>query len=125
MAWYARAMRSHAFLCASLAALASLAAGCTDATDDRPATREYIVAAILAPSCGRAACHSSAAAAEGFVFDNLKGANRAFAELVDPGNTNSRLLTVMRQSEERMPPDAPMADDDIALIEKWIVGGAQ
>lgn len=118
-------MRSHAFLLASVAALVSLAAGCTDATDDRPATREYIVAAILAPTCGRAACHSSAAAVEGYVFDNLAGANRAFDKLVAPGNANSRLLTEMRQDEERMPPDAPMADDDIALIEKWIVGGAQ
>lgn len=117
-------MRSLASFWASVAALASLAAGCTDATDDRPATREYIVAAILAPSCGRAACHSSATATEGYVFDNLAGANRAFAELVDPGNTASRLLTVLRQDEERMPPDAPLADDDIALIEKWIVGGA-
>lgn len=109
-----------------LATLASLAAGCGDATDDRPATREYIVAAILAPSCGNGGCHSSAAAAEGYAFDTLEAANKALDELVSPGNLNSRLLTVLRATgESRMPLDGPLPDDDIALIEKWIQGGAQ
>ncbi len=114
------------FLLPALAALASLASACGDSVDDRPATREYIVAAILAPACGNGGCHSSAAAVEGYAFDTLEAANEALDRLVDPGNLNSRLLTVLRSSgEERMPLDAPLPDDDIALIEKWIQGGAQ
>ncbi|HRC54531.1 MAG TPA: hypothetical protein PKU97_01350 [Kofleriaceae bacterium] len=107
-------------------ALASLGAGCGDTLDDRPATREYIVAAILAPACGNGGGHSSATAAEGFAFDTLEAANKALTKLVDPGNRNSELLTVLRtDGESRMPLDGPLPDDDIALIEKWILGGAQ
>lgn len=111
-----------------LALLAGLSvAGCGDEVDDRPATAEYIVAAILAPSCGNAACHSSAAKKEGYAFDTLKEAKKAFEQLVLPGDVQrSRLAQVLRATDDkRMPLDGPMPEADIALIEAWILGGAQ
>ena len=114
---------------ATLAVVASgaLSAGCGDELDDRPATAEYIVAAILAPSCGNAACHSSAAKKEGYAFDTLEEAKKAFTQLVLPGDVQrSRLAQVLRATDDkRMPLDGPMPEADIALIEAWILGGAQ
>jgi hypothetical protein len=103
------------------------AAGCGDEVDDRPATAEYIVAAILAPACGNAGCHSSATKAEGYAFDTPKAAAEAFQELVLAGDVQrSRLAQVLRASgDERMPLDSPLPEADIALIEAWILGGAQ
>jgi hypothetical protein len=38
----------------------------------------------------------------------------------------SRLINVLRaQDAPRMPPDRPLAEADIRLIEKWILGGAK
>lgn len=103
------------------------AAGCGDEIDDRPATKEYIVAAILAPACGNAGCHSSQAKKEGYAFDTVEAADEAFQELVLPGDVQrSRLAQVLRSSgEERMPLDSPLPEADIQLIETWILGGAQ
>jgi hypothetical protein len=102
-------------------------AGCGDELDDRPATAEYIVAAILAPSCGNAACHSSAAAKQGYAFDTLEAANEAFNELVLPGDVaRSRLAQVLRATDNsRMPLDGGLPEADIALIEAWILEGAK
>ncbi|MEZ4363712.1 MAG: hypothetical protein R3B48_26275 [Kofleriaceae bacterium] len=111
----------------ALLLFAGLAGGCGVETDERPATRAFIVAAILTPSCANGGCHSSAAAVEGYSFGTLDEATAALNRLVAPGDPNrSLLMRVLRSSgEERMPLDAPLPDDDIALIEKWIQGGAQ
>jgi hypothetical protein len=111
-----------------LALLAGLAlAGCGDEVDDRPATSDYIVAAILAPSCANGGCHSSAAKVEGYAFDTPKAAAEAFRELVLAGDVQrSRLVQVLRATDDkRMPLDSPLPEADIALIEAWILGGAQ
>ena len=63
-----------------IAALAC-AAGCTDATDERPATFEYIVTAVLRPSCGTATCHNSMTKRKGLAFDTIEAAKEAFEEL--------------------------------------------
>ncbi len=110
------------------AALAvAAAAGCGDETDDRPATAEYIVAAILAPSCGNAGCHSTATAKEGYAFDTLEASQKAFEQLVLAGDVQrSRLVQVLRTSgEARMPLDSPLPEADIQLIETWILEGAK
>jgi Planctomycete cytochrome C len=103
------------------------ATGCGDEIDDRPATREYIVAAILAPSCGNAACHSSTAKVEGYAFDTQEAAAEALEQLVLPGDVQrSRLAQVLRATgESRMPLDSPLPEADIKLIEAWILGGAE
>jgi hypothetical protein len=119
------AMRLLFFGCLlSLAAAAGT--GCGDAVDDRPATRAYIVSAILGPSCANAGCHSSAANTNGYAFGTQAEAQDALRRLVVAGSPNrSQLLRILRSTgEERMPLDAPLPDDDIALIEKWIQDGA-
>lgn len=105
----------------------AVTAACGDEIDDRPATREYIVAAILAPSCGNAACHSSAAKVKGYAFDTQEEAAEALQQLVVPGDVQrSRLATVLRATDEnRMPLDSPLPAKDIELIEAWILGGAE
>jgi hypothetical protein len=112
----------------ALALLASPSlVGCGTETDDRPATRAYIVSAILTPSCANGGCHSSATAVSGYSFGTLEEASKAFQRLVVPGSPNqSRLVSVLiANGGTRMPLDSPLPDDDIALIEAWIQGGAQ
>ena len=46
--------------------------------DERPRTAEFITTTILAPTCGRAGCHSAATAWSGFAFDTVDNARAAF-----------------------------------------------
>ena len=77
----------------------SLAIGCADETDTRPETADYIIEAILAPTCGRAACHSSDTKAHGYAFDTIDGAIAAMTstdrgqKLVVPGSPESSELS--------------------------------
>lgn len=110
-----------------LAAL--LASGCATTTDDRPVTADYIAEAILAPACGRAACHSSGVKPKNYAFDTVAAAKEALLRLVQPGNADmSELMQVMREATRTkggaMPPDGPLPDADIALIRTWIDDGA-
>src|SRR5512134_3564999 len=92
-----------------VAALLALAA-CGEETDDRPATAGYLVPAVFRPSCGTAACHSSATARSGVILDTLVGAcavqDLTFFITGDPSVT-------------RMPLDSPLPDADILLILEW------
>jgi len=101
-----------------------LGAACGTSPDDRPATLEVVSLAVLAPTCGTVACHSSTTNVEGYAFDTLDGARAALRRLVRAGAPEqSKLLEVI--TSRQMPPDAPMADQDVALIEQWIAGGAE
>ena len=48
-------------------------------------------------------------------------------QLVIPGNPGqSRIVNMMRAfGAARMPPDRPLAEADIALVEEWILEGAK
>jgi hypothetical protein len=93
-------------------------------SDTRPATLEYITLTVLRPSCGLAACHAAATNTAGFSFDTVEGARDALRVLVTPGDPGgSELIEILRE-EQSMPPDSPMFDGDIALIEQWIADGA-
>jgi len=125
-----------------LAPLCALACGTT--TDDRPATLDYITDAILAPTCATAACHSAFKRAVGDQFDTLEATrlsivgNHLVAYPEDTGDVaNARasyLVHALRVGQPsvidgdgelvRMPYDAPMAEVDIQLIERWIADGA-
>ena len=118
-----------------IAALACSAAGCAESTDERPATFEYIVTAVLRPSCGTATCHNSMTKREGLAFDTIAAANEAFDDnpfdgCVVPGDpcdpNQSQLIFQLRTTNElkRMPLDSPLPDADIELIERWIRDGA-
>lgn len=88
-------------------ALVSAMAACGEETDDRPATAQYIVPAITRPSCGTAACHSSATArGGGVVLDTVDG----FCE------AGGVYVFLTGEMEPRMPLDSPLPQADIDLI---------
>ena len=115
--------------------------------DTRPASWSYISAAIIQPNCATSSCHSEGAAVAGLDlstaakgYDDLmkqklppvtvmgtrmaRGNPRA---LVIPYNPEqSRTVNMMRAyGAARMPPDRPLAEADIRLVEEWILAGAQ
>jgi hypothetical protein len=109
------------------------ATGCAEDVDDRPARWSYIASAILRPNCATSSCHS-ARAASGDVeledpevaYESLLGED-AEGDFVVPGHPQeSKLLRMLRADEvDRMPPDQPLPDADIELIERWILAGAR
>jgi len=107
--------------------LAVVASAACDQTDnDRPATLEYITAAILQPYCSQNVCHSSYARAKGYAFDTVDEARKSLAGgLVIPNDPEESLLSiVLTRNVKRMPYDAPLPNKDIELIQQWIMLGA-
>ena len=113
-----------------------IGAACAPDEDPRPASFTYIWAAIIQPNCTTSGCHSAHTATFGLQLDSKNGAylfltagsvmgeNQTTlpANYVVPGDPlRSRLLYLLRGDETfRMPPDGPLPDPDIALIERWI-----
>jgi hypothetical protein len=123
-----------------LAPFAVLFAGaCGTATDDRPATLDYITETILAPTCALAECHSAFKQQVGDVFDTVESARRTIVirplavpeNAADPSRASLiKTLTIGTPSRlnpgsgnVRMPFVSPMPDADIHLIETWIRAG--
>lgn len=107
-----------------LASLLSLVA-CGTSPDERPATVEVVALSILAPTCGQVQCHSATSKIEGLAFDTLDGARASLRRLVGSSAADSELIEVLREDGAgRMPPDSPLAEEDIQLIETWIDQGA-
>jgi hypothetical protein len=105
--------------------------GCGTMTDDRPAKWSYISAAITEPTCATVNCHSAVAQRAGIdLHDRATGftslTTHGFATLNDPADPKSApVLYLMRaQGSIRMPPDVPLPDADITLIQTWIAAGA-
>ncbi len=122
-----------------VAALSLGAVGCSE-TDERPATWSYISATIIQPSCATSRCHSRGSAVFGLQLDSLEGGYTQMTgspaivgqaptgqNFVVPGDpASSRLVQMLRGIEsERMPPDSPLPEADIELIETWILAGAR
>jgi hypothetical protein len=125
----------------AMMAIATTLAACVD-DDPRPASWTYVHAAILTPACTTAGCHSTLAAAAAI---DLSSADGAYAYLtgrvcgepigpgspprnyVDPGSPEySQLVYQLRGiGRPRMPPDVPLPETEIRLIERWIVEGAR
>ena len=109
--------------------------------DTRPATFSYIHATILRPSCTTSACHSELSATAGLQLDTRAGAYLGLTgrvcgsdapgqpprNLVNPGQPeSSRLMYLLLGTEaRRMPPDVPLPEADIDLVEQWILEGAE
>jgi hypothetical protein len=122
-----------------LPALAGLA-GCADEVDERPASFPYIWAAVLRPSCTTSGCHSRLSATYGLQFETLEGSYYALTgracgveldgeaprNFVVPGHPDRSKLMYLLTGDQvrRMPPDAPLPDPDIDLVERWILEGA-
>jgi hypothetical protein len=111
----------------------ALLAGCGNGIDDRPAKWSFISAAIIEPSCATESCHSAATDRAGV---DLSNRNTGYNSLVsrhfvvqcgtppcDP--KQSELVYLLRaQGAARMPPDFPLPEVDVQLIEAWIAAGA-
>ena len=99
-----------------LLALAVGVAACGDEVDERPASFQYIATYILAPSCGTVSCHSETTRIKDLEFDSLDG---AWAAIETVGN----FTDVLRGNGLQMPPDQPLPEADIQLIERWFADG--
>ncbi len=112
---------------------------CGTETDDRPPTLAYVTEAILAPTCGKAECHSSFTQEVGDVFDTVSATRKTIVPYAMVVYTDTptdaylvQTITVGAPSVQggnvndliRMPYDAPMPDYDINLIKAWIATGA-
>jgi hypothetical protein len=125
-------------LLGALLALAAISlAACGD--DNRPATFEYIHAAVITQNCATSGCHSELAQVANI---NLEDFDAAYLELtgrpcgdddldarryVVPGQpASSQLMYLLLGAEvaRPMPPDLQLPDAEIDLIEEWILEGA-
>lgn len=116
---------------------------CTEEGDEtcgRPLDLEYMTAAIFAPSCGIAQCHSTFHQAGGLAFDDphnarvsllVPGADALLqfdSDRYDPLATDGTPklikwllpLNEVNQDVGRMPFDSPLPNRDIKLLETWI-----
>jgi len=98
-----------------LLALAVGVAACGEEVDERPASFQYIATYILAPSCGTASCHSETTHIKDLEFDSLDKAYEAV-------NT-ADIVPLLRGDPFQMPPDQPLPEADILLIERWAAEG--
>jgi hypothetical protein len=133
--------------------LASCALACGEG-DDRPADWGYISPALFQTACATSSCHNRAAAVAGLDFSDpdrgyasltarwivdAKGTaedgcvpwnatmvcpNRPLVLAFDPAQ--SRVMSTLRaRGAPRMPPDRPLPEADIRLVESWILDGAR
>jgi hypothetical protein len=113
-----------------LVAVAALVIGCGDATDDRPARWSFISATIMEQSCATVNCHSAIAQRAGVdLHDRATGyrdlVERNFVLPGDQTNSSALLYLMHGQGSIRMPPDQPLPEADIQLINNWIKAGAK
>src|SRR5450432_2639954 len=101
----------------SLALLLLVACG-TD--DPRAPTVEVISTEILAPACGAPQCHSTSTFQSGYAFDTLAASKVALKSLLQNGTGHNKRSLLEELTTRRMPPDAPLDDADLTLIETWI-----
>ncbi len=96
----------------------------------------------MRPSCATAGCHSTLSALEGLDLSTADGAyayltgrvcgapempGTPVGNFVRPGQPeSSRLMYMLRGvgTDDVMPPDVPLPDAEIAIIERWILEGA-
>jgi hypothetical protein len=95
-----------------------LFAGCGTDPDSRPVTFEVVALEVMAPSCGQVQCHSTSTHIQGYAFDTLDAARQSMNSV----NKRKQLLEQIQRGS--MPPDYPMADEDVALFKAWIDAGA-
>lgn len=124
---------SHAVIAAALVACAPL--------DERPAAWSYVYPAVLEPACATAGCHSAPTALAGLDLSTATGAYTYLTgricgdpigpgspprNYVDPGSPEYSTLVYQLRGigRDRMPPDLPLPEGEIQLVERWIRDGA-
>ena len=98
-------------------------AGCGTSPDPRPVTFEVVTFEILAPTCGQAQCHSSSTNTAGLAFDTLEASRQAFTGGGRHGGVRQIQSTITTTGGKRMPPDAPLNQEDIDLFNAWVAQG--
>lgn len=104
-------------------ALCSLLLVACGTDDPRAPTVEVISTEILAPACGAPQCHSTSTLQSGYAFDTLAASKVALKSIQNGGGHNKRSL-MEELTTRRMPPDVPLDDADLTLIETWIANGS-
>jgi hypothetical protein len=125
---------------AVLALAVVVSVGCGN-TDERPPTWAFISTAIMEPSCATANCHSAIAMRASVDLSTRKAGYdsltmRQFvitrdaitaaggSDTDDERVERSAVIHLMRADGTlRMPPDAPLPEVDIQLVERWIAAG--
>jgi hypothetical protein len=100
----------------------------------------------MQPNCATSSCHSRGTAVAGLDLSTAEAGWKDLLEqrlpgvpgspmgrpmvprqLIIPGNPGqSRVVNMLRAfGAARMPPDRPLAEADIALVEEWILAGAK
>jgi hypothetical protein len=114
------------------AALSIVVSGCNGSSDDRPKSWAFISATIMEPSCATVNCHSAIThqggvdlSAREIGYETLVGkpGDGGFQTFyVYPGYPQfSPVVNLMNaEGSTRMPPDNPLPQADIQLIENWI-----
>jgi hypothetical protein len=111
------------------AALSIVVSGCNGTSDDRPATWSFISATIMEPSCATVNCHSAIThqggvdlSAREIGYQTLVVNSVGQTYYVYPGYPQySPIVNLMNaEGSTRMPPDNPLPQADIQLIEDWI-----
>jgi hypothetical protein len=89
-------------------------------TDDRKPTSDVVVLEIMRPTCGQVQCHGSTTQSEGLAFDTIEHTKASI--MTEKG---AHILDALHGAPgyERMPPDSPLQDSDLDLIEQWISMG--
>ncbi len=123
------------------------ALGCGGVDDERDPVWGYISPMIIQPNCATSSCHSKGAAVAGLDLSTAAAGWDSLRKLhlpeyrvqpsdpqppplprplVTPSNPEqSRVVNMLRASgARRMPPDRPLPEADIRLIERWILNGA-
>lgn len=108
----------------------------------------YLHAAVIAPACTTASCHSTLTAIAGLDLSDRQGAYTFLVgricgsperpedpprNYVVPGSAESSTLVYQlrgldsqgRPYRDVMPPDVRLPEDEIVLVEKWIEDGAR
>ena len=102
--------------------------GCGGAVDDRPAKWSFIATTIVEPSCATVSCHSAITQRAGVDLHDRKSGYYALVNgyYVIPYTPDQSAVVALMNAEGslRMPPDVPLGEADIALIEAWIAAGA-
>lgn len=116
-----------------LAVVLALATGCAEVSTDW----SYLHTAIILPNCTTSACHSELSMAGGMSFQDRDiayqrltgrpcgstGPAVGYVNVESPAD--SYLLILLRQEGATgMPPNTPLARDEVDWIEAWIAEGA-
>lgn len=96
---------------------------CAD-VDDRSTDIHYLHAAIIEPNCTTIGCHSEATEAGNYDMSTAEAACEVLGGL-PPANIKDYLRGESTNPDyPRMPPDVPLPEADIQLIERWLDAGA-